>query len=184
MDTRIPGLLQQLRQHRPTDDLEAAHQAQMIALLQSGGRALDRDHWEPGHFTASSFVLSPDSQKLLLIFHGKLHRWLQPGGHIDADDPHAVAAARREVLEETAIADPELLLDQPFDLDVHAIPARKNDPQHLHLDVRYLWRARDWAMQAGDDAQQARWVSLAEVAALESDESVRRAVRKLAGLLA
>lgn len=180
MDPRAKQLLEQLQRYQPADAVEAAHLAQMHAVLGGGGRPLDRDHWQPGHFTASSFVLSPDAQQLLLIFHGKLQRWLQPGGHIDPADSDVLAAARREVAEETQILEMALLQPGPFDVDVHAIPARKSDPLHLHLDVRYLWQARDWSMQAGDDATGARWVALGEVTALESDASVLRAVRKLA----
>ena len=154
----------------------------MLDLLEKGGRPLDRNHWQPGHFTASSFVLSPDGQKLLLIFHGKLHRWLQPGGHVDAQDTDLQAAARREVQEETGLGELELLAPCPFDLDVHVIPARKSDPEHWHLDVRFLWRAQQWPIQAGDDAQGCQWVAPEDVDQLESDESVRRAVRKLGRL--
>lgn len=178
-DVRVTALLAQLRAHAPADELEAAHQQAMLELLEQGGRPLDRDHWRPGHFTASSFVLSPDGQRLLLIFHGKLHRWLQPGGHVDAGDGDVQSAARREVLEETGLADLELLAPCPFDLDVHVIPARKGDPEHWHLDVRYLWQARQWQIEAGDDAQGCQWVTPDQVNELESDESVRRAVRKL-----
>ena len=32
---------------------------------------------------------------------------------------------------------------RPLDVDVHAIPARKTEPEHLHLDVRYLVVASD-----------------------------------------
>lgn len=178
-DRRVAPLLALLRTHQPVDPIEAQHQRTMIDLLEHANQPLDRDHWQPGHFTASSFVLSPDGQKLLLIFHGKLHRWLQPGGHVDADDADLQAAARREVQEETGLADLELLTPCPFDLDVHVIPARKGDPEHWHLDVRFLWQARQWAIAAGDDAQGCQWVTPEQVNALESDESVRRAVRKL-----
>lgn len=181
-DPRVATLLAQLHSHQPADELEAQHQRAMTDLLAQHGRPLDREHWVPGHFTASSFVLSPDGNKLLLIFHGKLLRWLQPGGHVDADDVDLQAAARREVLEETGIGDLQLLTPCPFDLDVHVIPARKGEPEHCHLDVRYLWRATQWSIQAGDDAQGCQWVAPEHVEQLESDESVRRAVRKLGRL--
>ena len=178
-DPRGEALLAQLLDHSPVDDLEAQHQLDMMALLRLGGAPLDRDHWQPGHFTASSFVLSPDNSSLLLIFHGKLLRWLQPGGHVDSDDVDLQSAARREVLEETGLDDLELLAPLPFDLDIHVIPARKEQPEHWHLDVRFLWRAPHWSVKAGDDAQACRWVGLDQVDELESDESVRRAVRKM-----
>lgn len=173
------------------DALEAAHRDAMLALAAAGEPALRRDHWDPGHFTASAFVLSPERDALLLIFHGKLDRWLQPGGHLEPGDADPLTAARREVGEETGLGEIELLdaglapsalsgFAAPFfDLDVHLIPARKADPAHRHFDLRFLFRARSRHIAAGDDAVAARWVPLEEVSTVGTDESVLRAWRKL-----
>ncbi len=170
-----------LQQHAPQDALEQAHRDAVLALLDVPGDPFSRDHFAPGHVTASAFVLSPDGASLLLILHGKLHRWLQPGGHVDADDADVLAAARREVHEEVGLADVPLspLAAGLIDVDVHVIPARKADPEHRHFDVRFLFQARDWAFQAGSDAHAGRWVPLADIHALESDASVLRAVAKI-----
>lgn len=165
--------------HVPADTTEAAHRDAMRALCDAPGDPFGRDHWAPGHFTASAFVLAPDADELLLIFHGKLHRWLQPGGHVDPDDVDILAAARREVAEETGLADVEVVGEGLFDVDVHVIPARKGDPEHRHFDARVLLRARTRAFTAGSDAKDARWVRLDAVNAHESDDSVMRAVAKL-----
>jgi 8-oxo-dGTP pyrophosphatase MutT (NUDIX family) len=175
----LADLAQRLAHLSPLDDAERAHLTRMWNLATTPA-ALDRDHFVPGHFTASSFVLSPDEQSLLLIFHGKLHRWLQPGGHVEPGDLDIVATARREVSEEVGLDDLALLGGgAPFDLDIHAIPARKADPQHEHFDVRFLFRASSWQVRAASDAVDVRWVPLGEVGQLESDTSVLRAVAKL-----
>lgn len=175
----------------PADTVEAAHRDAMVALAAAGEPALRRDHWDPGHFTASAFVLSPEEDALLLIFHGKLDRWLQPGGHLEPGDADPLAAARREVGEETGLHTLDLLdggavpsalsgfFAPFFDLDVHLIPARKADPAHRHFDLRFLFRAHSRVITAGDDAVAARWVPLGEVATVGTDESVLRAWRKL-----
>ncbi len=170
-----------LRQHQPMDDLERTHRDAVLTLLDVPGDPFSRDHFAPGHVTASAFVLSPDGGSLLLILHGKLHRWLQPGGHVDATDLDVLAAARREVHEEVGLLDLPLspLTTGLIDVDVHVIPARKADPEHRHFDVRFLFQARDWQFNAGSDAHAGRWVPLAEVGLLESDASVLRAVAKL-----
>ena len=164
----------------PADAVEAEHRAAMLELCASKGDPTSRDHFDPGHFTASAFVLSPRRDALLLIFHGKLHRWLQPGGHVDPTDLDIFAAARREVEEECGTRG-LIPLGGLFDLDVHVIPARKGDPDHKHFDVRLLFQAEGDAIEAGSDAKAARWVPLVEIHTVESDESVMRAVRKLQG---
>ena len=152
----------------------------MRRLLEGQGDPFARSNWRPGHFTCSSFVLSPDLDSLLLIFHLRLDRWLQPGGHVEAEDVDMFAAARREVLEETGVDGLQLANGAKlFDLDIHQIPGRVDEPAHEHFDLRFLFVAPGLEATAGSDAVKLRWVGLAEVAAIESDASVMRAVEKL-----
>lgn len=83
-----------------------------------------------------------------MIFHPYLQKWLQPGGHIEAEETPAEACIR-EVLEETGL---QTRLhpwhennSQPFDINIHTIPAnpKKQEPQHLHYDFRYLLQAEN-----------------------------------------
>ena len=172
-----------LEAHPCEDSLESAHRARMLELLSSEGDPFSRHHFEPGHFTASAFVLSPDGMHLLLIYHAKLKLWLQPGGHVDAADENIVAAACREAEEETGIRDYDLDSDVPgfLDLDIHGIPPnpKKGEPAHEHFDVRVLLRTRSEVIHAGSDALDAKWVPIADVEGIATDESVMRAVRKL-----
>ena len=178
--TRRAHLAGLLGAHQPADAIEAAHLAGMLKLVRAPGDPFARAHWEPGHFTASAFVLSPDQNQLLLILHGKLHRWLQPGGHVNPEDADILAAARREVAEEVGMHNLPFR-DGPriFDVDVHRIPAIGDSPEHHHFDVRVLFVAPDLSATAGSDAKDAQWVALDRVHAWETDESVLRAVRKL-----
>jgi 8-oxo-dGTP pyrophosphatase MutT (NUDIX family) len=177
MDRRA-DLIGLLREHRPAGATESRHVERMLALLDSPSDPFCRDHYEPGHFTASAFVLSPDRASVLLIFHSKLRRWLQPGGHVDPNDPTIVAAALRELREETGIGRVERI-DGVLDVDVHVIPARDAAPEHSHFDVRFLLRTETEFHRAASDAVAARWVPLQAVSAVDSDASVMRAVGKI-----
>src|SRR5438132_8205968 len=91
------------------------------------------------HFTGSAVVTDPGGERVCLVHHAKLNRWLQPGGHADDSDAGSLeATALREAGEETGLS---VVLHptapRPLDLDVHRIPERKGEPAHHHLDVRY-----------------------------------------------
>src|SRR5262245_9025625 len=126
-----------------------------------------------GHLTASAIVLDPRRQRVLLTLHGKLGRWLQLGGHCDGD-ANLPGVALREAIEESGIGD--LAIDPvPIDLDIHSIPARPGEPEHLHLDTRFLVLAEDGARERrSEESRDLRWFDEPETRLLGLDDSVRR----------
>lgn len=131
-----------------------------------------------GHFTGSVWLVSADGLRVLLTHHRKLGRWLQLGGHADGDT-NLMRVALREAEEESGLDD---LTVEPsiFDLDRHRIPARGDDPDHWHYDVRYVVRAgANQAFIVSAESHALAWREIDEVARDESaDESVRRMARK------
>ncbi|HMV67304.1 MAG TPA: NUDIX hydrolase [Myxococcota bacterium] len=184
----LGGLRALLRRHVASDEVERGHVARVLALLDASPEPASRSSFQPGHLTASAFVVSADGRSLLLIHHRRLGRWLQPGGHVDPEDADLEAAARREVAEETGLSSvgPEPGQAELLDVDVHEIPAHagRGEPAHLHFDVRWMFVARGDALQAGSDVSDARWVPIDEVASWETDASVRRAVARVRERLA
>lgn len=150
-----------------------------LALLDGSPSPARRDQMEPGHLTASAFVVAPDGTGLLLIDHVALGLWLQPGGHVEAD-ASPMAAAAREAVEETGVT---LAAGEVIDLDVHHIPPRpsRGEAAHRHYDVRVAFRAIGWALDASADGgvRAARWVTWAELDAVNTDASVRRTAVRL-----
>lgn len=165
--------------YQPQDPREVAFRERVLELLRLEA-PFSRTSFVPGHVTASAFVLSPSADELLLIFHRKLGIWVQPGGHIEPGDASLLDAARREVAEEVGLELDAAVTVSVFDLDIHAIPARKAEPAHEHFDVRYCFHSptRDFTVSA--EVVDARWVELAKIEQVTSDESVLRAARKLA----
>jgi 8-oxo-dGTP pyrophosphatase MutT (NUDIX family) len=176
-DPRLTELRELLQAYQPLEDCEAGYRDSMLGVLDGGPDALSRHHFEPGHFTASGFVLSPDCASVLLVHHSKLDKWLQPGGHIEPEDGDLASAARREVLEETGIADLESM--GLLDIDVHQFPARGSEPAHDHLDVRFGFVAASDEAQTGDGAIEVRWFRLDEVAGWKDRPSLSRPAGKL-----
>jgi 8-oxo-dGTP pyrophosphatase MutT (NUDIX family) len=167
----LSWLNQQLERHQ--DPVPPA----FAALLDLPSDVRDAAHYLPGHLTASGFVVSPNHDALLLIHHAKLGRWLQPGGHIEAEDETLEAAARREIVEETGLENFTSL--GFFDLDIHEIPARKEQPTHQHFDVRFAFQAETDEVRALDGVLAVAWVRFEDLSTVGTDDSVMRPVSKL-----
>ena len=164
--------------HLPADDREAGHLSEMAELWAAqGDRATRRTSYTPGHFTSSGMVLSPDRSAVALIHHTKLGIWVQPGGHFEDADTDPDQAARREVAEEVGLTD--LLSLGLLDTDIHAIPARRDEPAHRHFDLRLGFVATGGQLVAGDGTTDARWVRFGDLHAHQPDAGLRRAVGKL-----
>ncbi|GAA4804811.1 NUDIX hydrolase [Streptomyces ziwulingensis] len=116
--------------------------ALVATLDQAGDNITSRKEFR-GHTTAGAALLRPDG-RVLTIEHRALRKWLLPGGHIEDSDTTLVAAAQRELAEETGISPDRVEPGGhlPLHIDVHAIPANpaKGEPEHLHFDFRYLFR--------------------------------------------
>lgn len=131
-----------------------------------------------GHFTGSAWLVDASGQRVLLTHHRKLGRWLQLGGHADGDADLA-AVALKEAEEESGLGD---LVVEPaiFDLDRHAIPARGEEPEHWHYDVRFVVRTTGGEQFAvGEESLDLAWKPVSEIAADPSaDDSLRRMAAK------
>ena len=159
----------------PADDGEAAKSKDLVlALLASSPEPFSRRQFNPGHTTCTGLVLSPEQDRILLVLHRRLQRWLLPGGHVEPDDPLIGDAGRREVVEETGAilrADPAPLL---VGVDVHGIPSRRAEPFHLHHDLIFRFHAVSDAFQASEEVREVAWCSDAEFDRYQLPGSIRR----------
>ncbi len=123
-------------------------------------------------FTVALLIVHEN--RVLLVHHRKLGKWLPIGGHIELDeDPEQ--AALREGFEETGLnlelvgerppttEDGTRALIAPRFLDIHRISAT-----HEHIGMIYLARVRGGQLTlAAAEHHDIRWVSEAELDSLQ-----------------
>ncbi|MGZ8709623.1 MAG: NUDIX hydrolase [Thermoanaerobaculia bacterium] len=185
--TRHERLLAELLRYDASDDAEERHRAAMVGLLAEPD-AFSRAHFEPGHFTASCYVVDGGG-RLLLHHHRRLDRWLQMGGHVEGDESPELTALR-EGEEESGLRDLTLATEGIFDLDIHDIPAALRgdglaEPDHDHYDVRYLARTAspDAIALDREESNDLSWVTLGRASELMPGSESHRVLRKIERLL-
>jgi len=154
----------------PGDGREARAQARIMVDLDALASPFD-ERAGPEHVTGSAVVVG--RRGTVLHMHKRLHRWLQPGGHLEpGEEPWA--AALRESEEETG-----LVLSHPdggprlIHVDVHDAANG-----HTHLDLRYLLIAPDEDPRPPPgESPEARWFGWEEAEAV-SDEALVGALRR------
>jgi hypothetical protein len=68
-----------------------------------------------------------------------------------------------------------------LDLDVHEIPARREDPAHCHYDVRFALRVvGSERFVVSDESHALAWIEIADIERLTQEESILRMARKYA----
>ncbi len=170
------SLLVLLHVHQAFD----AHEQQMLERLTAFVSAHENFYSRDllvGHATASAWIVDDSNSHVLLLHHGKLNKWLQPGGHVE-DDADILSASMREAREETGV-DVQPLSEKIFDVDIHEIPARPNEPAHFHYDIRFLLVAdRAAPLLVSSESKDLAWVAIDEIETLTQEESVLRMARK------
>ena len=134
-------------------------------------------------FTATVYILEND--KVLLLFHRKIQKWLPPGGHIDPNETPPEAAIR-EAKEETGL-NIEILpqeniwidlknaksFERPYLCLLEEIPAHGDHPAHQHMDMIYLGKHMGGKLKENPrETNGMRWFTLEEVESFKPDVEI------------
>ncbi len=172
------NLIEKLTNYQPMTTEEKESREFMISFANATEDCFDRTQLA-GHFTGSSWIINQSWDKVILLNHVKLSRWLQPGGHCDGN-PVILETAMKEAEEETGLKNLRLISEEIFDIDAHSVKHDEN-PEHIHYDVRFLFEADDTEeliLEEGK-AKEVKWVPLEDIQNLvNNEESIMRMLDK------
>jgi 8-oxo-dGTP pyrophosphatase MutT (NUDIX family) len=150
----------------------------IFSLLEFTPAPFSRDQFHPGHITCTALVLHPNGRQFLLMHHHRHRRWLLPGGHVEGSDVTLGDTARREAIEETEVQIQSMGASRLAGMDVHAIPARKGEPFHLHHDLIFVFSASSEEFALTEEAPQVAWCGPHELARYQLPSSIVRAAER------
>ncbi len=171
-------LREELERYIPVNEQEALDKAIMLKYADDP-KAYFRENNE-AHFTASSWVINQNHDRVLMCYHNIYDSWSWLGGHADgSQDLRSVAI--REVREESGIeavsADDDLLSVEILTVDGHEKKGHYVS-SHLHLNVTYLLIADDrQPLKTKDDENRAvSWFDIDEVISKSSEKWFRERI--------
>ena len=138
----------------------------ILSLLEFTAAPFSRHQFHPGHITCTAVVMHPNGHQFLLMHHHRHRRWLLPGGHVEETDVTLGDTARREAIEETAVANPRTGSARLAGMDVHTIPARKGEPFHLHHDLIFAFNAESEEFALTEEAPEVAWCGTGRICPL------------------
>jgi len=131
-------------------------------------------------FTASVYLIN--QEKVLLVYHQKLQKWVPPGGHLEADETPS-EAARREVREETGLEFEFCLqegfsvnywnaksIERPFLCLLQNIPSYGSLLAHQHVDFIYV--GKPISSEPKSSALLCKWFSWNELTFMQPDKEI------------
>lgn len=144
-------------------------------------------------FTSTGYVINLSKNKMLLIYHKKLKKWLPAGGHLEQNElPHECVI--REVYEETGIkADflkeqneiklssaTEAQVPSPYCILYELIPATHKDIEHKHIDFIYILQANESHLASPyTEINDAKWLTKDEIMKYDTFIAVKIIAKKI-----
>lgn len=178
------NLKQDLILYKPWNEQEQCDKEVMQKLLEEQPDIFCRENCT-AHFTASSWLLNREHDKVLMIYHNIYHSWAWTGGHADGEE-NLLSVAIREAEEETGVTGIVPVKEDIYSLEILTVDGHEKRgvyvPSHLHLNVTYLLEADEQAVLRvkPDENSGVKWFSLEEaLEACSEPWMIERVYKKL-----
>ncbi|MDP3883276.1 MAG: NUDIX domain-containing protein [Candidatus Staskawiczbacteria bacterium] len=111
------SFLQILKEYNSTADSEEKKViSELIDYVTNNPDCFKREPKEGAkHIATSVLLVTKDFKKALFLWHAKIQRWTQPGGHADGN-PDLQSVSLKELEEETGIHGAQIMDSVPLDI--------------------------------------------------------------------
>ena len=138
-------LMEDIRRFSPWNEQEERDKVLILRFLEEHENAFLRSN-KTAHMTASSWIVNPARDRVLMIYHKIYDSWSWTGGHADGDED-LLAVALREAREETGVEHISPVSPEIYSLEIVTVDGHEKRGEyvssHLHMNVTYLLRADD-----------------------------------------
>lgn len=180
----MKNLRNTINSYKPFNEQEEKDKAFLLKAMDLHSDLLFRTNpWM--HFSSSCWIVNPDADKVLMIYHKIYNSWAWLGGHADGEE-NLLKVAQKELQEESGIRHARFLSDQPFSLEVLTVDGhiKKNEyiSSHLHLNLTYLFEAdeKESLILNQNETNGVLWIPVKEVENYVSEEWMMKNIyRKL-----
>jgi len=158
-------ILNQIKIFKPRDLLETEVKEKLFLLLNNNDESIFYRENEEIHITASGFILNPEMDQTLMVYHNIYQSLSWTGGHADGEKD-LLSAAIREAKEETGIEEVYPLSSEIVSLDILDVPPhQKNGKEvqpHQHISVAYglIAPMKQTLKVKPDENSEVKWINL------------------------
>lgn len=180
---RVQRLRKQIECYVPCNAQEARDRKTLLYAIDHLDTPLTRDN-PVAHFSASSWIVNPARDKVLMAWHNIYRTWAWTGGHADGDSD-LLAVALREAREESGVQRIEPVTPDIYSIEVLPVNCHVKRGEfvsaHIHLNVTYLLTADDAQSLRNkpDENSAVAWLPLAEAAENREEPFMAVVYRKL-----
>ena len=137
------GIYADIERYLPCCEQEERDKALILAFLRQNPDAFSRENLI-AHMTASAWIVNPERDKVLMVYHNIYDSWSWTGGHADGERD-MLRLALRECREETGVEHVRPVSEEIYSLEVLTVDGHEKRgqyvPSHLHLNLTYLLEA-------------------------------------------
>lgn len=171
-------LVEMLTKYKTRDEEEENCKERMLHFIEES-KEIFRESNLQEHITGSCWIINKERTHALLTYHTRLNKWLQLGGHIE-ENGSIVMGALKEAQEESGLKNITVILNDIFDIDIHEVPKYKEEIEHYHYDVRFLFEADSKEeLTINDESKSLRWISLKNIEFLTQERAILRMIEKI-----